>query len=206
MSTLVTYDIADTASNRVHHAALTHEVLNETDITAILESIVVEELTVVLSFDRALTGGETTALDALVAAHTGVFVPQTIYNFVASSSLVESTRAITDTNFEVLSGVVTNVSEFATELSKVKGRVRGSAKVAGSGAELRLVEEGSPDEVMHSGAWSLADTSGAWVTFEFLTTQAPDAGTNTFRLEGKRGAATLFEVRFVSLSLLLQGP
>jgi len=202
-----TYNLDDTANAVLDMQALKKEINDNTTITTECLDVSApnHEGDFNIEFEGDLGGGEKTELGSVVGAHPGT--PLTTYQFIANTKLVEDEKTVTsDSSFEQVGGVVTKVDEFAATLSKVVGRVRGSAKVSGSGAQIQLVEEGSPDTVMHTSDWDLADTSGAWVEFEFVTDVTPSAGTQTFRLDGRLDGATSFELRFVSLTLLMAQP
>lgn len=153
--------------------------------------------TCLIDFDADLSAGDQTQLDAIVAAHTGA--PPTKICFHASSKLLEGEVAITNpSGFDVLGGVVTTPDFFTATLAACLGRLVGSCKAQGAGAELRLVEDGTT--VL--GTFAIPDSSGAWQQMQWFTSTPPSAGTHTYTIEGKLGAATSAAARFTSLSLL----
>lgn len=177
------------------HAA----VVADTGITTALVAVTGENATsCAFLFEADLSGSEETALDAIVAAHTGV-----IYDikFHATSKLVDDAIDITGTTeWQVLGGVVTNIEFFVHDLTMARGRIVGSAKTEGTGATLQLVEvSGTTETVVAS--FDLPDTSGEWQPIKF-STSSPGSGDLTFRLEGKLGGATSAALRFTSSSLL----
>jgi hypothetical protein len=154
-------------------------------------------VTCMIDFDGDLSAGDQTQLDAIVAAHDGQ--PPTKICFHASSKLLEGEAAITNpSGFDVLGGVVTTPDFFTANLAACLGRMVGSCKATGEGAELRLVEDGAT--VL--GTFAITDSSGAWGQMQWFTSTPPSAGTHTYTIEGKLNGATSAAARFTSLSLL----
>jgi hypothetical protein len=155
------------------------------------------EVTCSIVFDGELSAGDQTQLDVIVAAHDGQ--PPTKIVFHASSKLLEGEVALTNpSGFDVLGGVVTTPDFFTAILAACLGRIVGSYKAVGAGAELRLVEDGAT--VL--GTFEIPDSSGAWQQMQWFTSTPPSAGTHTYTVEGKLNGATSAAVRFTSLSLL----
>ena len=150
-----------------------------------------------IDFDGELSAGDQTQLDAIVAAHNGQ--PSTKICFHASSKLLEGEVALTNpSGFDVLGGVVTTPDFFTAILAACLGRIVGSYRAVGAGAELRLVED---DETV-IGTFEIPDSSGAWQQMQWFSSTPPSAGTHTYTIEGKLNGATSAAVRFTSLSLL----
>lgn len=123
--------------------------------------------------------------------------------FLASSLLVNQEVAITETtNWQILGGVVTNVEFFTKNLSKVIGEMLGSFKTAGTGTELRIVEEATDGSEIVVATATLPDYSGAWTVGRVPSAVVPRSGTNTYRLEGRLNGATSAALRFCTISLL----
>jgi hypothetical protein len=152
--------------------------------------------TVVFGFPTDLTGGEETALDALVAAHDGA--PPTKVRFHASSTILHDEANITESDWTTIGGVVTTPEFFCPTVACLKARIIGSYNTNGTGAELRIVEDGTT--VL--GSFELPDSSQAWAQMQWFTTTPPTSGTHEYTIEGKLGTATSAKVRFVSMSLL----
>jgi hypothetical protein len=154
-----------------------------------------------VAFSGTPIAADQTEVESLIAVHDGQ--PPVDAVFVSSSKVVSGEKAIQSTSWETLGGVVTSPSYFVPDLSEVFARIVGSAKTTGGTIELRFVEEnGSGDTVLHSSAWEVSDTSGAWAPISFTTNVAPTEGTYAYRLDGKLGTASSASVRFMSASLL----
>lgn len=105
--------------------------------------------------------------------------------------------------WQVLGGVVANPGFFTPNLPKVMGRVVGSVKAVGAGAELQVVEEDPVGGDVVLGTYVVPDSAGAWVVLKFSAMlAAPRAGDHTYRLEGRLNGATSMALRFTSLSML----
>jgi hypothetical protein len=204
MSEAINYPLEDFAGS-FNIRLFAEEVGAEAGVTETFEDaeVKVDDSSIDLIFDVAPTGASKTALDGVVAAHNGENVPETA-RFLASSKIQQGKQTIVgDASWDEIGGVVTQPDEFHPDMSRLKARVRGSCKTTGATGQVRLVQEGSPDTQLHTGDWTLPDTSGAWQTFDFLTDVDPSAGESTFRLDGRLNGATAVEVRFVSLTMLL---
>lgn len=143
-----------------------------------------------------------TYIDDIIASHSG-----STFNtkFIASSSLVPLEANITESSWQVLGGVVTNIGYFVGDTSQVIGRLVGGSKVVGTAdSEIRLVEnDGNSDVVMHTTTWVLPPgDENVWGNIIFTTDIVPRSGPCTYRLEGKLVNADSAKVRFVSLSML----
>jgi len=184
------------------------EVAADENITTTLNSITSEEgidengdptgtATITFHFESALTSGEETALDSLVAAHTGT--PPLVPVYRASSKILTEEKSVTESGpgWEVLGGAVTTPSFFTPNVAACKGRVVGEYKSQGTGAKLRICEDG-----VDSGQFDVPDTSGAWTKMQWFSTTAPVVGTHTYTIEGQLNDATSCSVRFVDVSLL----
>lgn len=160
------------------------------------ENVETHTFTAYLGFAGELSEAEQSALDVVVAAHSGEPVPT--YLFHASSTLCEGEREIPDSAWTILGGVVTTPSFFVTDLSKILARVVGSFKTVGAGVELQVCEDGVP----MGSPQVLDDSSGAWRTMQWYISGTPLEGTHEYTLEGRLVSATSASVRFVSMSLL----
>lgn len=123
--------------------------------------------------------------------------------FHAASTLAQSEKAITAADWEDLAGVITTPEFFMYDLTKALGRIVGDYQAAGSGVELRVVEQKAGDaDVVIAGPKVLVDSAGAWAMVSFSTTAAPRTGQNRFVLQGRLNGATSAKIRYTSMSLL----
>jgi hypothetical protein len=204
----VEYDYADTdfLNDVCNEDRFTAEIAADETITTDLDYIRSSEdldtgdITVYVGFASSLSGGEETALDALVAAHTGAPPTQVIWH--ASSVLAECPHGAeaTDPNWDELGGTVTTPDFFTDTPQNCKGRVVGMVKTNGTGAKLRLRE----DDDTPSGGYDVPDTSGEWQAMQWFTPDNATAGTHSYILEGQlpTSGATQLEVKYVAVSLL----
>jgi hypothetical protein len=153
--------------------------------------------TVSFIFPADLSTEEKTALDALVASHTGM--PPTQCRFLASSTIIGKEESITEADWTVLGGVVTTPQFFCpNNLPGLKARIVGSYKTDGNGAQIRIVEDGTT--VL--GTFALPGTASVWTQMQWFTTTSPSEGTHEYTIEAIKGAAGSAFVRYVSMSLL----
>jgi hypothetical protein len=197
------YEHTDFANDIFNEDQLQLEIAANETITTELDHIGSHEneetgvITVEFHFPTDLSGSEVTALDALVAAHQGN--SPTVVNFLASSSLVGQIVEVTasDPTWEEIGGAVTTPSFFTPNVAACKGRIVGEYRTQGTGAKLRVCEDG-----VDSGQFEVPDSEGAWAKMQWFSTEAPTVGTHTYSLEGQRNGATSFEVKFTAISLL----
>jgi hypothetical protein len=198
------YEHTDFANDTFNEDQLKLEIAANETITAELDHIHSHEdvetgvITVEFYFSTELSGAEVTALDALVAAHQGN--PPTTVRFLASSKLLNLEVAVTEPGpegWQALGGAVTTPSFFTPNVAACLGRIVGEYKAIGSGAKLRITEDG-----VDSGQHELADTQGAWTKMQWFSGQAPAPGTHSYVLEGQLNGATSAAVRFIAVSLL----
>jgi hypothetical protein len=186
-------------------------VASESEITAELDGITSKEsvdedgeptgnIIVTFHFPVDLSAGEQTALDALVAAHTGA--APTVVKWHASSVLTDHEKAIeaVPDAWTELGGAVTTPDFFTPNVSACKGRVVGMCKTNGEGTKVRLKE----DDTAPSGHYVLPDTSGEWQAMQWFSPDPPTAGTHSYTLEGQlpTSGATAASVKYVAVSLL----
>ena len=155
--------------------------------------------TIEFRFDGTPTQDDETTADAVVAAHSGQPIPSV--SFIASTKLVETSRVISSSDWELMGGVVTNPGFFDSDLNHLMGRIVGQLEADGE-IEMRLVENQDGDEqVMCSPVWTLGPkaTPGS---FQTNTNVPPRAGENAFRLEARLTTATVAKLYFTSLTLL----
>lgn len=197
------YQHTDFANDTFNEDQLELEISAAEGITAELvgisshEDLETEITTVTFKFATDL-GSEEAALDALVAAHQGN--PPARVVFHASSKLVGTEVALTEPGpdgWQVLGGAVTTPSFFTPNVAACRGRAVGEYKAVGSGAKLRITEDG-----VDSGQHELADTQGAWEKMQWFSSTAPQVGIHAYVLEGQLDGATSAAVRFVAVSLL----
>lgn len=133
---------------------------------------------------------EKDAVDAALA-------PPTQIRFHGSSTIVQAEAGVPAGDWVSIGGVVTT-PEFFAPVASLKSRVIGSYKASGNGAELRLVEDGT--KVL--ATFALPDTTDAWATMQWFTTEQGSEGTHAYSLQARLGKATSASVRYVSMSLL----
>lgn len=204
------YPHTDFLNDTFSEDSLKLEVAADESITSTLDTITSSEavdengdptgnITVTFDFQTDLSAGEITALDALVAAHTGADPVQVVFH--ASSVLADHEVSATDTDpgWTELGGAVTTPSFFAGVLAACKGRVVGQVKSNGTGAKLRICEDG-----VESGSFDVPDTEGAWQQMQWFSTDAPSEGLHTYTIEGQlpTSGATELKVKYVAVSLL----
>lgn len=154
--------------------------------------------------DVVLTAPQETTLDGVVAAHLGYEITM---EMLATANVVGNALAVTsDPTFVDIGGITTNPLFFEPNVNLVFGLMTGQVKTVGTGAELVIDEhfDGQPDSPLNVPPFAVPDTQGEWVTIQFPTNVAP-ANINqnrVFMLEGRRGGATSFEIRYSSLSLM----
>ncbi len=129
----------------------------------------------------------------------------TVPIIVGSSKIVPSEVSVTtDQPWQILGGTVTNLTFFRVAMRRIAGRITLQAKVAGTGAQIRVVEmrPDGTETVLTTTNFSVTDTSGDWKPFKFSTDVRPKTGDNAYRVEARRNGATSFDIRFVSMSML----
>lgn len=87
MTTTYTYDIEDFLNDEVNSNKLTVEI-EDSSITKTLEGITTSGDDVYIDFDSALTTGEETTLEGIVAIHDGQPLPNPIEDFLDENALV----------------------------------------------------------------------------------------------------------------------
>lgn len=205
------YAHTDFLNDVFHEDSLKAEVAANESITTALDGITSVEavdeggdptgnITVTFHFPVDLSAGEQTALDSLVAAHTGAAPIEVRWH--ASSVLTDQEQTVTDTDpgWTELGGAVTTPDFFTSNVSACKGRVVGMFKTNGTGAKLRLRE----GDATPSAAHDLPDTSGEWQAMQWFTADNATSGTHLYTLEGQlpQSGATAVSVKFVAVSLL----
>jgi len=159
-------------------------------------------------FDAALSDFEKESLDARMAELGYSFgwvsppgpPPAAFY---ASSKIVPGEESVASQTWEVIGGVVTNPSFFIPDLNKALGKLLGQAKVSGSGAQIRVVEEKEGEaDVVVIGPFDVPDSGGAWVVFNQPSHTVARSGDLIYRVEAQLNGATSMEVRFTTMSLL----
>ena len=153
-----------------------------------------------LVFVSALTGAQSTTLDAIVSTvdTTASITP----TFIAPSKLVNSPIALT-AGWTDLGGVRTSIGFFLTDAAQAVGQIGGDIKTVGTGAKLRIVKSESNNPI--SAEFDIPATADAWQGFGFQTNAPPDLASQVYKLQGDLGTATSAEIRFVSMSLIQIG-
>jgi hypothetical protein len=158
------------------------------------------EDTVQIGFTRDLTAPEVTALDTVVAAHAGVEMTMV---FHATSKVLDSAVQVTSTDtWQEMGGVITNPGFFVSDLTRAFGQLTGQAKVVGTGAEVRLVEDvGGVLYPLITG--TLTDTAGAWAVASWTSVGIPQAGgERPILLQARLNGATSAWLRYMSATLM----
>jgi hypothetical protein len=153
-----------------------------------------------VGFTRDLTAPEQAALDAVVAAHSGV---ETSIVFHSTALVLGPAAQVTSTDtWQEMGGVITNPGFFIADLTRAFGQLTGQAKVVGTGAEVRLVEE--VDGVQHvliTG--TLVDTSNAWAVASWTSVGVPQSGgERPILLQARLNGATSAWLRYMSATLM----
>ncbi len=143
----------------------------------------------------------------IIVTYEEIVDAATILKFHASSKMIGKKASIPSASgWQELGGVVTNPAFFIDDMNSVIGRIVGSYKANGGGAELRIMESNDdyPEAArsLVAASYQLPDTNGKWSHFAFNTDISPSGQSLTYSLEGQLNAATSAELRFVSLSLL----
>lgn len=154
-------------------------------------------------FVDPLPAPDEAALDAIVAAHTGVGIVTTMFG----SMPIPGGNITEDLTWQELESIITTptffVDGFPAQLSDILGRV--ILQVKGDGGEIQLVEQmdGEPDVVI-AGPQALPDTAGAWVTVKMDTHTAPRDGVRNRYCTVARlnGATSPVEHRSGSISMI----
>lgn len=201
-ATKYSYSISQDFPNQmVNLSTLTQEIVASAIVTAldhINEDETADECDI--WFVDALSAGDQTILDGIVAAHQGN--EPYVFQFRASSKVVGSQgKTITSpTEWEDIGGAVTNISFFVADASKAWGRFSGDVKTNGAGAKLRVIRQS--DGLVCSADIPIPDTEGEWAIVSFWANQNQPANPDRFVLQGYLNGATSFEVRDYAVSLM----
>ena len=123
----------------------------------------------------------------------------------ASASKIDAEQidVITDQEWTSLCGIVTTPGFFVSCPTRVAIRFIGDLLVAGSGAQLRLVQQlANNSEPTVIGEYSPSDTGGAWLIRRMDNAEQATLSTCRFTVEARLNGATSLAARFFSLSLL----
>jgi hypothetical protein len=201
------YDSEDFLYGTFNEDKLTQQIGSDEAITTTLlainsseivtEGVPTGDFVVSFSFDGDLSVDEKTALDTLVANHDGQ--PPISYKYHATSSLVEAKAIVESAEWGYMASAVTTPDFFIANLAMFIGRVIGSYRAVGTGAELRVLED---DEDRILGSFSMADTVGEWSTMQFFSSTPPTHGTHEYILQGRLNGATEAEIRGTSMTIL----
>lgn len=159
----------------------------------------------IFNFDGEPSQAVKDALDAVLAAHNGT-EPANL-KFILSVALCPGSKSVeNDAAWDLIGGSVSQLEGAFGDLAGLMGALGFSYKCTeGAGSEkpsIRCCEHlsGNPDP-KELANYELADTGGLWVNLQLPTTDTPRAGLNSYLVEATRNSATLFELRFVVLTL-----
>lgn len=194
MSVVVTYALAAFPNGRVKARQLAKEIAATPALAGrVLEGISSDRASCFLTFDAALSGAETTALDAVVAAHQGNEFVARVY---ASHPLVMDAKAVTVAIIP-LGYTRSNPVHLGVEVAQLKLRIMGEGATVAAGTQLRLIETVGGADVDVTGWQTFPGTGGAFQQFQFDTNTTLREGEATYRLEGRLNGATSANVRGV---------
>lgn len=151
------------------------------------------------------SAGEIAAIDAVLAAHAGVFAPSPKY--LAGRLVALETAVLVSGSWNRL-GVPVPLSPvfWSTDLAPLLGQLALIAVVQKGAADelpqfriVELLNDGTTPVVLGTGA--IADTAGAEQAFEILTTSPPRAGLNQYSVEVDLNNAVSCVVKSASLNL-----
>jgi hypothetical protein len=154
-------------------------------------------------FVDALSGGDETLLNGIVAAHQGE--PPVTVQFQAPSKLIMDSKVVTeDQTWETMGGTVTNLQAFMPDVTKAWGRLVGQCLVVGTGAQLRVIRDS--DDAVCGGPFSVADSAGAWAFLNDWVNQNQPEGYDCYLLQARLNGATSMEMRYFTVSLFQKSP
>lgn len=188
----------DTASGTVHAAGLLQEIVDDGGLPSTPDLIVVSDA-ITITFVETLTAPEITALDAVVAAHTGVAAPKAAIDLFGSWLVVPGEVAASGGSWNEVGGVVVDAEHLSSGVANVKLRICGEVKTNSAAGRLRLIG-GASTEMIDPNA-VIPDTTSAWVAFVVDTDVTLLTGLATYGLGVKRNGATL-SVRRMSILLV----
>jgi len=139
----------------------------------------------------------------VINAHSGDVIQE--YKYHASSKMIEGEVEITlaGGEWELIGGVITNMSFFVEDLTRIVAKVVGEYYCTGGGAKLKVMEEQDGVASMLTPAPFICDdTEGAWEKFTLYNSALPRVGESTIRLEADKNGSTSSKFRFVSVTLL----
>ena len=154
-------------------------------------------------FVDALSAGDETILDGLVAAHTGIGI---VASMMGTTEVANRPFEILEVGpaWEDIGGVVTTPSFFDPDMTQLMGRILGKYKSNGVGAKVKIVETtdvGVSTDV--SPELDLPNTGGTWQTFRLDTDTPPtDSVWSEFKFAGQTGGVGNVEFQFTTFSML----
>jgi hypothetical protein len=152
-----------------------------------------------VTFDDALSAGDETTLNGLVAAHDGV-KPKN-FGYASSSKLVPLELNIpNDDAWHEVGGVTTTMGAFVSNPADALGKLIGEHKTTGANAQIRA--RYSSDDGLLISPVTLPNSSGAWAVMDFNSDQAFRLNTETIIVEAKCPAGETLDFRFVTATLL----
>jgi hypothetical protein len=154
-------------------------------------------------FADILSAEDKTTLDGVVAAHQGD--PPTQVVFKAPSNLLMDAKSVTeDQDWETMGGTVTTVASFVPDVNKAWGRLIGQCKVAGAGAQVRLIRQSNG--AVCGGPFDVGDSGGEWEYLQQWATQNQPPGIECFLLQARLNGATSMEMQYFLVSLFQKYP
>lgn len=146
-------------------------------------------------FEDALSGGDVTILDGLVAAH----VPPVLYEDRRPAVMIMgalSQSFTLGTTWEEAGGVIFAPDEFDADPSACAMRIEGFYNTDGVQADVRLLEDG-----LEKGTLALPDSSAADAVLDWTLLFSPSSGACVYKLQARQGTATTCKLGLCTLTL-----
>jgi hypothetical protein len=197
------YPITATALDVVHVGVLQLQIegagVSQNPLYIDANSRPVAEGLIEVYFANDVSDADKAIVDAVVAAHQGKL--ELVFK-VASTLVPAAEVPVTDDEWQILGGAVTNVAFFVPNLPQAIGRSQGVSKASGTTAGLRIVERNPVDGSEIVLAETVLPERAEMKEFAFSSNVPPRAGTMEYRLEGRLNGAASASVGFVSMTLL----
>jgi translation initiation factor 2 gamma subunit (eIF-2gamma) len=116
--------------------------------------------------------------------------------------LVTDEVAIVSVDWAILGSVVSSPAALIPEFTKILGKLNLIAKVVGTGAEVRIVEDDLAGNPVVLVTAAVADTGDTWTFRTALTGVAVREGAHEYRVEVRLNGASSFSIRSAVLAML----